>query len=116
MPRFEAASTHSNDTEVLPARAISFVIRDMGNGVDRIEMPDLIDAAAAKVEANLPGRVKLSFPLPVRIADCLGVATRLLLGRAPYPIKGGCAEVVGDNAIRVIAWRMATHATGGCLL
>lgn len=80
------------------------VIRDMGNGVDRIEMAELVPLEAAKDEARLPDRSPILIHSSPRILDACSMASP-----PSFPcsdcVQSGCVRAIDEYTIEVIAWR-----------
>ena len=82
-----------------------FVLRDMGNGVDRIEMPELIPLEAAKEEAGLHGRTALPMQTCMRIVDACSVALPTGCSDCSDCIQAGFVRAIDEYAIELILWR-----------
>lgn len=83
----------------LPMGAARFVVRDMGNSVDRIELIELITVGDASLECSLGGRCPL--PATSRLLDLCANALGLDGSRfAPL----GCVRAVDDRVWEVICW------------
>lgn len=64
--------------EVARTHALRFVVRDMGNRVDRIEHASLVPLEDARIEAGLHGWHPIAYPYPDRFYDA-GVAACWML-------------------------------------
>lgn len=82
-----------------------FVVRDMGNEVDRIEAFDLIPIEAAKEEAKLPERTPLSLPHSDRIEDIFATGcSKVYCGNC---IPFGFVRPIDDSSFEMMIWRRA---------
>ena len=54
---------------VLLSSALRFVVRDLGNGVDRLESYELIPLDQARIETSLPDRTEIYFTQDCRLDD-----------------------------------------------
>lgn len=88
-------------------RALRVVVRDMGNGVDRIELAEYIDMDAARSERSLPGRTPVSLPYPDRLLDICKSAARTTgecidcIGCIPT----GHIRAIDERTMEIIIWR-----------
>lgn len=87
--------------------AVRYIVRDMGNGVDRIEFPTILGIDEAKVESTLKDRVPINFCQNERYYT-LSKAAFLRMG---FEIHGagdcliaGVVRPVDDNAVEVMYW------------
>lgn len=81
-----------------------FVLRDMGNGVDRIEMAELVHLEAAKEECLLPGRSPILLNSCGRLLDACSMASPPSFPCADC-VQSGSVRSVDEYTIELIAWR-----------
>lgn len=81
-----------------------FVIRDMGNGVERVEMASILSLDAAKEECRLPDRTPIPMHPGVRILDACSVALSPALNCSNC-VQSGCVSAIDEYAIELIVWR-----------
>lgn len=84
----------------LAGAAVLMAVRDLGNGVVRLEDASLVDGGRLVVGA---GWVPLAMPLGVVAADCLGVA-RKWLGLGAGEVSAGAARCVCDRLTEYCVW------------
>lgn len=96
---------------MLPAQAsllaVSFLLTDMGNGVDRIERPVRLTFDAVVACAALDGCTPLPFPPPLKVVDALDAVLSvlgLLHMRAPDSIAAGFARAVAERQVELVMW------------
>lgn len=88
-------------------RALRVVVRDMGNGVDRVESSEYIDLDGARAEQNLPGRSPLIFPYPDRFRD---ICEASALSTGEHVVCDGCMPLgyiraFDEHTIEMVVWR-----------
>ena len=86
-------------------RAARFVVRDMGNGVDKVELSEVIPLECAQADAALCGREPII--ATDRLRDLCGVA----IGSPGVwcedcPIQG-FVRALADNTFEAVSWRPA---------
>jgi hypothetical protein len=84
---------------------VRLVVRDMGNGVVRLECFDLISAEEALTLARLTGSTELPFPVPWRYQDLVREAAERI-GLMPVPVDchlAAFARGVDDAVVEVVA-------------
>jgi hypothetical protein len=87
--------------------ALRIVVRDMGNGVDRVESSELVSIESARVECSLPDRHPLPFPYPERIRDICSTAS-LAAGRVLDCLRCvpvGSVRPVDERSVEMVVWR-----------
>lgn len=92
---------------ILHAHALSMVVLELGNGVDRIEAAVLLPLLLARCRARLPGSVLLASPLSARLADL--VASALPVLGLPASLMDscrvrGCAHALAERKFELTAW------------
>lgn len=104
----EECLTSYNDPEDCRclSTAYRFIIRELGNSVDRIDGMELIDLETAKTESQLPGRHRMPIPIPLKVKELCEVATdaglcKLCSGCVPTAFS----RAIDENTIEVIIWR-----------
>lgn len=93
--------------EDLSSIAIRYIVRNMGNGVDRIEFPTILGIDQARIESKLEDRTPMNFCQNERYHS---LSKRAFL-RMGFEIDGmnGCVidgfvRPVDDNAVEVMYW------------
>jgi len=93
--------------EDLHSIAIRYVVRDMGNGVDRVEFPILLGIDQAKIESKLEDRMPMNFCQNERYHTLSKVAF-LRMGFEIDGMSGcvidGVVRPVDENAVEVMYW------------
>jgi hypothetical protein len=96
---------------ILRANAFRLIIREMGNGVDRIDGAICLPRDEAVAGACLDGAERLPHPLRGRLLDLvlrgagmIGVAA----GDLARPLIGGYARPLADGRLEVTAWDAGT--------
>lgn len=74
------------------------VVRDMGNGVDRVESHELIIGLDAAKHCQHPGYVPLHHPLPRRVDDLIGAAV------GPDQARTYAREIDAQTIEIVVVW------------
>jgi hypothetical protein len=87
--------------------ALKLIVRNMGNGVDRLLHASVITLAEARIEAALDGREPMCFPYPERFFE-MGGAALVLLGIAPSmacsTVCEACVRMLDDNTVEIVSW------------
>lgn len=85
--------------------ALRYIVRDMGNGVDRIELAEPLVLDQALIEASLPGRHKISIDAGSRMASLATIAVQAI-GFEPedHCILDGIARPLDEYSVEVICW------------
>lgn len=94
--RFEAGIVCRN-AEV--ARRV--ILKDMGNGVDRVEVAEVMGLDAARDEAKLPGRVPVNVSDDPRLQD---LCDDLYLCHCGECVFCGFLRPVDDSSVELIVW------------
>lgn len=82
------------------------MVRDMGNGVDRIEMCGFTSLEAAKDECRLPDRTPLSYSTD-RLTDiCYTAAEPPSSHACGDCIQTGAMRGIDDSAFEMLVWRV----------
>lgn len=88
-------------------KALVMLIRDMGNGVDRLESSAVVPIAEALVMGGLAGWVPLPIENEPRFHD-MAVAAFTLMGLAGALLGNyvaeGFARAVGDHHLEIVTW------------
>ena len=80
-----------------------FIVREMGNGVDRVEAFDLMSIDAAKEEGKLPERSPLPLPHSDRIEDIFASGcAKVYCGNC---IPCGFVRPLDDASFEMMIWR-----------
>jgi hypothetical protein len=90
---------------VWETHGVRLVVRDMGNGVVRLECFELVSATDAVALAQLTGSTELSFPVPRRYQDLVGEAASMI-GLVPVPADchlSAFARGIDDAVVEVVA-------------
>lgn len=101
----------SNECKVvLLTHALVFVVRHMGNGVDRVEMPRLAPIEEVKQERDLPGRSALTLLPGGRMVDLARAAAGSLglISACHNYVADGFVRSVDDERVEVAAWLLSS--------
>lgn len=92
---------------ITPDYALRYIVRDMGNGVDRIDSASLLPLEQALTEASLPDRRKILLEPGHRLTTLtdyvisdLGYVT----DQSRHCILDGVARTIDDYTIEVLCW------------
>jgi len=87
--------------------ALRYVVRDMGNGVDRVESAAIVPIDHALIEASLPDRMIITLHPGSRLASL----SRLVVTQLGYEtdktrpcVLDGVARPVDEYAIEILCW------------
>lgn len=92
------------------ACALSLIVRDLRNGVSRLESAEIIGLAQAEQELALSGRLPLQSPLSCRLNDLLLTGLYALGVGSMLPAESairGCAHVVACDLTHYVLRRVA---------
>ena len=95
--------TALHPAHVVDVLGLVLVLRDMGNGVTRIECASILDRGCGK-DCRLPDLVPLSLPLSPRIADFVAVALTSLGGRAETEFTEAKVRPVCEDVTEFYFW------------
>jgi len=91
---------------VCSGMARRIMVRDMGNGVDRVEMSGFTTLEAAKDECRLPDRTPLSHSTD-RLTDICFTAAEPSAGCSCVDcIQTGAIRGIDDSAFEMLVWRV----------
>ena len=79
------------------------MLRDMGNGVTRVEACDLLPSSPCPSSCEALGCVRLVFPLADRVLDALDAALFYLDARAPA-FSEACYRFVSSGVTEFFFW------------
>ena len=79
------------------------MLRDMGNGVTRVEACDLLSSSPCPSSCEALGCTRLVFPLSDRLVDLLEAALFALDARAP-PYSEACYRFVSSGVTEFFFW------------
>lgn len=92
-----------NVAPVWQTHGVRMIVRDMGNGVLRIECCELIAAADVEALSNLSGSSALMFPVPGQYQDLVEeAADRMGLAQPDFRITA-FARSIDDAAVEIVA-------------
>lgn len=119
MKRGSVGSESLTSEDVLSlAYGIRYVVRHMGNGVQRILSSEIVPLEDLKAEARTGSRYQVPFPPPSWIRD-IGVCALEAIGIEPSRIDRNRITVeafirpIDDTTIEVIGWRQPQGISGG---
>jgi hypothetical protein len=102
-----AAHRNIDAVAAFQGKALLMLIRDMGNGVDRLESSTVVPMADAKFMGGLAGWVPLALDREPRLRDMV-IAAFTLMGLAGALlgnyIAEGAARAVGDHQVEIVTW------------
>lgn len=87
--------------------AIRYIVRDMGNGVDRIEFPTILGIDQAKTESKLEDRASMNFCQNEKYHSLSKWAfTRLgfEVDTSKQCVIDGVVRPLDDNSVEVMYW------------
>jgi hypothetical protein len=94
--------------QISATTALRFVVRDMGNGVKRLENAYLVPIEQARIESELSDRTPLLFPHPDEVLDFAFEALRSIGVRpdlSPKRIRKLFARAIDDYTVEIVGWR-----------
>ena len=96
----------SSERVVLEEVAIRMVIRDMGNGVDRVEALEVIPFHVGVAEKDLQGREPLPLPHPPELMDmCEQAAIAMgVAEEAKECVPDGFVRAIDERTMEFVVW------------
>lgn len=95
--------TAVHSAEMAGAVTLLMVLRDMGNGVIRVESARVLDRLVA-LSGQFSDTIPVPFPLSPRMQDCVEVSMELAGLGQPPPFRDGLARCVCDAVTEVWLW------------
>lgn len=106
-----ADSRAASPGEILRANAFRLVVREMGNGVDRLDGAVFVSRSMATEDARADDAAPLPYPVTARVFDLLLCAAGVLgvpAGDLARPLVAGYARPLADGRLEVTAWDAGT--------
>lgn len=92
-----------HSAQVLSALAVLMVLRDMGNGVVRLECARLLERFNPRRDPD-PGFHPMIFPPSPMVADCLDIARRSVGVCPGHEFTAGRCRPVTDEVMEYCIW------------
>lgn len=95
--------TAVHSAELAGAVTLLMVLRDMGNGVIRVESARVLERIGA-ISGQFADAIPVLFPLSPRMQDCVEVSLELAGGLRFPEFRDGLARCVCDHITEVWLW------------
>lgn len=79
------------------------IVRDMGNGVDRVELGEFVLLSSAKEESRLPERTSIALTDSPRVRDVVDDAA-MLFGCPETTVVNGFLRQVDEVTLELVVW------------
>ncbi len=96
--------TAVHTAEIVGAISLLMVLRDMGNGVSRVEAARVLDGLGSVPFGFHPDATPVLFPLSAAVQDCVDVSLGLNGAESPPLFQDGLARYVCDAITEVWLW------------